>query len=84
MKIFSPKKQNLANAVIWNNNKSLYPIEKDSQDIMDEKSFAWLELPDNFSTSSNKRSYTKDSLSDFDNTSIAIAKTANFLSNIER
>ena len=39
-----------------------------------------LELPDDFSTSSNKRSYTNDLEVDVDNTSILTSKTIDFLS----
>ena len=70
--------------VIWkDNNKSLYLAEKKAQDTIDEKSFSWLELPEDFNKSFNKRTKIDD-LPDFNELSIAIAKTTNFLTNKEK
>ena len=59
-------------------------MEKEVQDTMDEKLFAWLKLPDDFSTLSNKCTHTNNLLPDFDYTSIAMAKTKDFLTNKEK
>ena len=45
----------------WDSNDSpLCSNEKAAQDIIDEKPFAWIELSDDFSLNSNKRSKTDD------------------------
>ena len=78
--MFTAYFQKEAKNCFWDSNRPLYSKEKAAQDIIDEKPFTWLELPDNFSTSSNKYSRTDDSEVDIDNTSILTSKTINFLS----
>ena len=70
---------------IWdnNNNKPLYLAEKEAQDTINEKPFSQLELPEDFDNLFNKRTKIDD-LPDFDESSIAKAKIADFLINKEK
>ena len=52
---------------------------KFDQDIIDEKPFAWLELPNGFSTGSSKRTRTDDSKSEADYASFLTSKKVDFL-----
>ena len=77
--IFTARYQKEAKNYFWNsNNRSLYSNEKVAQDIIDEKPFAWLKLPDNFSLNSNKRSRTDDPELDIDDAMILLSKTVDF------
>ena len=79
--MFTAYFQKEAKNCFWDlNDRPLYSKEKAIQDIIDEKPFTWLELPDDFSASSNKCSRTDDSEVDIDDTSILTSKTINFLS----
>jgi len=81
LSIFTTHFQKEAKNCFWDSNdRPLYSEEKAAQDIINEKPFTWLELPDDFSASSNKCSCTDDLEVDIDNTSILTSKTINFLS----
>ena len=77
--------QNEAKNCFWDSNdRPLYSDEKAAQDIIDEKPFAWLELPEDFSINSNKRSKTDDSEVDVDDATVLTSKTIDFLSPEQR
>ena len=83
--MFTAFYQKEAKNCFWDaNNCSLYSEEKAAQDIIDEQPFAWLELSDDFSLNSNKRSHTDDSEVQVDNASVLTSKTIDFLSPAQR
>lgn len=60
--------------------KPLYATENMAQDIIDEKPFSWLELPEDFSTSSNKRLHSDDEESiNLDDTHLLTSRTTDFI-----
>ena len=79
--MFASHHQKETKNCFWeSNNRPLYSDEKAAQDIIDEKPFAWLELPEDFSINSNKRSKTDDSEVDVDDATVLTSKKIEFLS----
>ena len=81
--MFSEEHHTLAKFTHWTSEgKPLYAIEKMAQDIIDEQPFSWMELPDDFSTSSNKWPRLDDEERIYlDDTSLITSKTTDFLNN---
>ena len=83
--MFAAHHQKEAKNCFWDsNNKTSCSDEKEAQDVIDEKPFAWLELPDDFSLNSNKRTKTDDSEVEVDDISVFTSKTIDFLSPSQR
>ena len=81
LSMFTAHYQSEAKNCFWDaNDRPLYSEEKAAQDIIDTEPFAWLELPDDFSLNSNKRSRTDNSEVQVDDTSVLTSKTIDFLS----
>ena len=81
LSMFTAHYQSEAKNCFWDSNdRPLHSEEKAAQDIIDTEPFAWLELPDDFSLNSNKRSRTDNSEVQVDDTSVLTSKTIDFLS----
>ena len=79
--MFSEEDQTLAKSTHWTSEeKPLHTMEKMAQEIIDEQPLSWLELPDDFSTSSNKRIHSDDGeIINLDDTSLLTSRTTDFL-----
>ena len=84
--MFSDEYQTLAESAHQNSEgKPLCDTEKIAQDIIDENLFSWLEFPDYFSLTSNKRLLSDDEeIMSLDDTSLLTSKTADFLNTKEK
>ena len=85
LSMFTAHYQKEAKNCYWCSNYCpLYSNEKAAQDIIDEKSFSWIKLPDDFSLNSKKRSKTDDSEVDIDDATVITSKKWLFISCAER
>ena len=83
--MFTAHCQNEAKNFFWDSNDNpLYSDEKAAQDIIDEKPFAWLELPEYFSINSNNRSKIDDSEVNVDDVTVLTSKPIDSLSPEQR
>ena len=79
--MFSEEDQTLAKSTHWTKDvKPLHATEKMAQEIIDGQPFSWLELSDDFSTSSNKRLRSDDEeIINLDDISLLTSRTTDFL-----
>ena len=79
--MFSEEDQTLAKSTHWTKDvKPLHATEKMAQEIIDGQPFSWLELSDDFSTSSNKRLRSDDEeIINLDDMSLLTSRTTDFL-----
>lgn len=80
LNIFITLRQEEAKTAYWTDNKPLCSHEKASEDIINEKPFAQLELIDEFSVGAKKRSRMDGSGVEVDCITIMSSKTVDFLS----